>query len=148
MIEFVEFFYPLNPFRNTKPSNLTANYQLQKILRRVKSNDGVVLVAEKNEELIGFAGIYLTNQLFEDALTDIPMKLGHIKGLYVKEEYRNKRIGSQLLQSAEKYFEKKGCTHATLSVFGPNKKAQSFYLHNGFTPRYIEMIKQLWIFKI
>lgn len=55
-----------------------------------------------------------------------------IKILWVKEEYRNKGVGSQLLKYIETIAAQKGATIAMLDTF--DFQAEDFYLKNGYTP--------------
>ena len=55
-----------------------------------------------------------------------------IKILWVKEEYRHKGIGSQLLKYTETIAAQKGATIAMLDTF--DFQAEDFYLKNGYTP--------------
>ena|SRR3989344_3080166 len=114
----------------------------------LKNKDKMILVAEDNENLIGFVGLkkYEDNPAkeFED-LT----QFAWITWIAVLPEYRNKKIGSELLKSAEKYvvdYNKKGL------ILDCRQKVITFYTKNGYNltgnyidekiPRYV-MVKEL-----
>ncbi|SEL83084.1 Acetyltransferase (GNAT) family protein [Aquimarina amphilecti] len=55
-----------------------------------------------------------------------------IKILWVKEEYRKKGIGTQLLKHTEKIAREKGSKTSMLDTF--DFQAEAFYLKNDYTP--------------
>ena len=58
---------------------------------------------------------------------------GYLQGLYVLEEYRNKSIGTKLLEVAENFFKEKNITFGlTTDNTGKNKKTVEFYLKRDF----------------
>ena len=58
--------------------------------------------------------------------------VGHILGIYVKQSYRRKGFGKQLMEKALVEFRKKGCHKTRLEVFAHNEPAIEFYRHLGF----------------
>ena len=54
----------------------------------------------------------------------------HISDLIVLEQYRNKRIGSKLLETVEKYYSNKGFGNINLTTYG--FQAPEFYKKCGF----------------
>lgn len=70
-----------------------------------------VLIAEKDSEILGFAG----------------MQNDYLAGIFVKREYRHQGIGNRLLQTVRN-------THplVTLNVYVANKPAVNFYKHHKF----------------
>ncbi|PKV49548.1 acetyltransferase (GNAT) family protein [Aquimarina sp. MAR_2010_214] len=78
-----------------------------------------VIKNQDNEEIGGvLAGIGYWNGL-------------EIKILWVKQGYRNKRIGTSLLKYVEKIAKEKGATIAMLDTF--DFQAEEFYIKNGYT---------------
>jgi len=55
-----------------------------------------------------------------------------IKILWVREDYRKKGIGTQILKYIEKKAKEKGATIALLDTF--DFQAEDFYLKNGYEP--------------
>lgn len=142
--EFSDFFEEFDVFQKLdQDTEAVAKYYLDKTLNLVKSNGGVIYVAEVENKVIALAGLYLRDQSEEEALTTIPMKLGHLESLFVSNKYRNNGIGEKLIQKAEDYFKSKKCTHSELDVFGPNTKAHNFYTRQGYMDIKISMIKTL-----
>ena len=58
--------------------------------------------------------------------------VGHILGIYVKQNYRAKGIGKRLMERALGNFRKEGCHKARLEVFAHNHRAIKFYKHLDF----------------
>lgn len=58
--------------------------------------------------------------------------VGRILGIYVKQGYRRKGFGKELMEKAFLKFRKKDCHKTRLEVFAHNKAATKFYIHLGF----------------
>ena len=76
------------------------------------------IIAVKNGEIVGFAGIWYS---VDDA---------HITNIVVRKSYRNKGIGSLLLEKLIELAKPK--TSLTLEVNTKNEIAQKLYLKYGF----------------
>lgn len=63
----------------------------------------------------------------------------HIACLYVKPEFRNRGIGTQLLEWAKQRAKAWVCDTITLSVYVDNAAARRMYERVGFIPRYTSM---------
>ncbi len=59
-------------------------------------------------------------------------EVGHILGIYVKQGYRRKGFGKQLMEKTLLEFRNKGCHKTRLEVFAHNETATEFYRHLGF----------------
>lgn len=59
----------------------------------------------------------------------------HINDLIVFEQYRNKHIGSKLLETVENFYKNKGFENINLSTY--NFQAPEFYKKCGFKPEFI-----------
>ncbi len=69
---------------------------------------------------------------------------GWIYSLAVSPAYRNKGIGSKLLQFAEDSLSEKGCMKINLQVVSSNSDVQEFYRKNGYkVEERISMGKQI-----
>jgi len=96
---------------------------LRKIMKEPTSE---LLVAESNQEIVG-----LLHQVF---LLD-PVHAGinlYITSLFVKQHYRKKGIGSQLLKKAIENAKKKGVIEVHVDTEEKNAKAIKFYQKHGF----------------
>ena len=99
-LEFVDFWKPQN-FKS-ELQNVSSKY----------------IVAKENGEIVGFAGIWYS---VDDA---------HITNIVVRKSYRNKGIGSLLLEKLIELAKTK--TSLTLEVNTKNEIAQKLYLKYGF----------------
>ncbi|MDG3556758.1 GNAT family N-acetyltransferase [Acinetobacter bereziniae] len=80
----------------------------------VSTQNEIVLVAENNQQYLGFASIYLQDNF-----------LHH---LFVAPSVQNQGVGSTLLASAEKLFNDTGY----LKCLSENKTALAFYKHHAW----------------
>ena len=79
--------------------------------------DAVIYLAEIDQEIVGFAGVI--DQF--------------IAGIFVKREYRQQRIGTQLMKKI-----KETNKTLTLTVYQKNQSAIHFYLLQGFTVQILQ----------
>jgi ribosomal protein S18 acetylase RimI-like enzyme len=63
--------------------------------------------------------------------------------LIVENGYREKGIGTLLMEKMEVYFKQKGCSVSGVDVFPPNKNAYQLYHKLGYLERNIWMTKKL-----
>ena len=64
----------------------------------------------------------------------------HISDLIVLEQYRNKHIGSKLLETVENYYKNKGYENINLTTYG--FQALEFYKKCGFKVEFIRKSKE------
>ncbi len=105
----IEAIYNLEFDDFWKPQNLKSE------LQNVSSK---YIVAKENGKIVGFAGIWYS---VDDA---------HITNIVVRKSYRNKGIGSLLLEKLIELAKPK--TSLTLEVNTKNEIAQKLYLKYGF----------------
>lgn len=80
-------------------------------------------IAKENNELVG---IITGHSYYKEV---------HINGLIIFEQYRNKHIGSKLLETVENYYKNKGFENINLSTY--NFQAPEFYKKYGFKVEFI-----------
>lgn len=64
----------------------------------------------------------------------------HISDLIVLEQYRNKHIGSELMETVENYYKNKGYENINLATYG--FQALEFYKKCGFKVEFIRKSKE------
>lgn len=64
----------------------------------------------------------------------------HISDLIILEEYRNKKIGSKLLENVEDYYKDKGFENINLTTYG--FQAPEFYKKCGFKVEFVRENKK------
>lgn len=85
-------------------------------------------VAKENEEIIGI----LTGHSYYNEV--------HISDLIIFEQYRNKHIGSRLIEAVENYFKDKSFENINLTTY--DFQAPEFYKKCGFEVEFIRKNKQ------
>lgn len=114
---------------------------LARTIEDIRINNGIILVAEKNSQIIGFAAC-ITKLLGQEPEDDCkPHKMGRVTELYIDEKYRGQSIGSRLLEHLTEYLMNQSCFKINIEVFAPNQKALKFYQKNGFEIRNYDLTK-------
>ena len=108
-------FQKIEPIYNLEFDDFWKPQNLKSELQNVSSK---YIVAKENGEIVGFAGIWYS---VDDA---------HITNIVVRKSYRNKGIGSLLLEKLIELAKTK--TSLTLEVNTKNEIAQKLYLKYGF----------------
>lgn len=108
-------FQEIEPVYNLEFDDFWKPQNLKSELQNVSSK---YIVAKENGEIVGFAGIWYS---VDDA---------HITNIVVRKSYRNKGIGSLLLEKLIELAKPK--TSLTLEVNTKNEIAQKLYLKYGF----------------
>jgi len=88
-----------------------------------------MLVAVKEKEVIGFAYGEVSYRT-----TYTPNNIGQISIVYIREEFRRKGIGRQLVEELCKFFSSKNVEEVTLNYIIGNKEAEGFWGILGFEP--------------
>ncbi|MDP8003823.1 MAG: GNAT family N-acetyltransferase, partial [Caldisphaera sp.] len=82
-----------------------------------------LFVAEINNCLIGYSLGYMESPT-----------IGHVASIAVKQDFRNKGIGTMLIIYLEKELEKEGAKFLKLEVSLNNEDAKKLYLRLGYKP--------------
>ena len=108
--------------------------QLEEIL---KSENQVMFVAEDDVtgSVIGFAHVVFMGVKAFSCLK--PQTNIYLQDLVVSGDYRNRGIGTLLLNEAKKYGTEKGADFFRTQVFPMNKAGLRFYERNGFSIKMI-----------
>ncbi len=85
-------------------------------------------IAKENNKLVG---IITGNSYYKEI---------HISDLIVLEEYRNKHIGSKLIETVENFYRNKGFENINLTTYG--FQAPDFYKKCGFEVEFIRKNKE------
>ena len=111
------------------------------MLLRCAQCEGTVLVAELDDEIVGYATV-LTKVRSEE-IEDGDFEYGLISDLVVANKYRQQGIGKQLLQAAETHARAKDVKWLRIGVLAGNDVANDFYESQGFKCLYVEREKLL-----
>lgn len=98
-----------------------------KLAKKKLNKNHLLLVAEDKKSIIGF----IHGDIRGHSLRLINQH-GHINDIYIKEDYRNKKIGAKLTNRLMEWFRSKRLSYVELSVSSKNKTAIKFYNKIGF----------------
>ena len=101
--------------------------QLETILN---SDSQIMLVAEDDEKVIGFAHVVLSKAKAFSCLK--PQSNIYLQDLVVSSNYRSRGIGTKLLEAAKAYGRENKVDFFRTQVFPMNKAGLRFYERNGF----------------
>jgi ribosomal protein S18 acetylase RimI-like enzyme len=143
MSEFGGYIEELDLSGRTDFANNGNEYFTDKLIRDTKTKQGIIYVAEINEDIVGFIGGYIEKQTEDELMESKKAVLGVISEFFVIEKYRSKGVGQALIKEVEMFFKESGCTLIRLGVFAPNKLARDFYTKQGYQDWNINMTKEL-----
>lgn len=106
----------------------TSEDGIEFISDRISEVDGCALIAEMNNEIIG----YLIGGITEAASYRTIELLGELEEMVVLEEYRGQKIGEQLVQKFFGWCNEKNLKRVRVEVSAPNLKGINFYHKQGF----------------
>lgn len=117
-------------------------FRTEAYLEKVLADDNaLLLVAEAKDELAGLALVFAPEA--KDIPLLVPRRTAFIDTLVVKETFRRRGIGRQLLEAVEKWSRTRGVDLLELNVWQFNKKARAFYQNTGFETASFRMWKRL-----
>ncbi|MBO7421671.1 MAG: GNAT family N-acetyltransferase [Spirochaetaceae bacterium] len=101
----------------------------------LKSDTQVMFVAEDGGTVIGFAHVLFAKAKAFSCLK--PQSNIYLQDLVVTQSYRNRKIGTMLLEAAKQYGIEKGADFFRTQVFPGNVDGMRFYERNGFSTKMI-----------
>ena len=102
-------------------NNYNVDIKLNSMEEDTKSENNYILAALQNNKVVGFIYSSISNKKYEKSLT------AKILFLYVLEEYRNKKIGSSLINELVKHLNEKNIKYLDVQVYSNNKNAINLY---------------------
>jgi ribosomal protein S18 acetylase RimI-like enzyme len=133
----------MDPLRRLIRADEFGRFYVDKMLADAVEQKGLVLVAEDQGSIVGFAAGALYDRREKDAYQVVPFHDGSVTELYVVPEARNQGIGTALVEACEGWFRENGCGAVHIEVFAPNEGAIRFYKRLGYEARDIHQIKTL-----
>jgi len=106
--------------------------------RLLESEEHQIFVLEDDKARIGYITVKLgeSSSMKKDCYIDIV-------DLFVKEGFRRKGYGRELIERAREYAEGKGCDYITVSAEWGNYEARKFYEKNDFVEKQVKYVKEL-----
>lgn len=123
----------LNPHYYT---NQKAKDDLQKLISARKRT---VLVAEENDNLVGFVDGYIIIEKEEVYIE----KVAYLDHLCVSKKHRERGIGGTLIDEFTKIMKEKGAKYIKLNAFENNIPAVSLYKKEGFKEYSVYYMKEI-----
>ena len=126
--------------RMTAP-DVIRHWYLDHLLTRCAEHDGVILVAESEGRLAGFAAV-----LAKVPSTDIDeddYDYAYVSDIAVRADKRGEGLGSTLLSAAEAYARDHAAQWLRIDVLAANAVALDLYRRRGFRDRAIQLEKAL-----
>lgn len=121
------------------PDYLTDEESINNLLEDIEK--GEILVAESNNEILGFVSFNITNKNEDLIVKNIPTL--YISDLVVLSQYRGNGIGAELLKSAEEFAKERGIKYIKLIVFSENSAAIKLYEKAGFGDYEATLLKKI-----
>ncbi|MEO1259150.1 MAG: GNAT family N-acetyltransferase [Bacteroidota bacterium] len=117
-------------FRDELYGDLKPDYIEAEIKRIIEDPDlaSFIIYDKKNKTPVGMVEMSLRNIV--DGCVSSPV--AYIDGLYLIEEYRGKGFGKALISFTKKWAKENNCTELAVDTELDNKRAQKFYLREGF----------------
>ncbi len=111
----------------------------EELNNQISRTSNFYLLAKEKDAIIGLCHgvIKKTNHLINK-----PIKYGYFDYIWVKPEYRNKKIGSKLKNKLFSWFKRNNCNFIELKVL-ENNPALSIYQNWGFKAELLTMRKPL-----
>jgi diamine N-acetyltransferase len=110
---------------------------LEYIQDQVDADDKYLVLAELNNQIIGFAECVVMESSSFPVLKK--RKWVELNSLVVLKEYQSKGVGKILLNCVTKWSREKGINRIELKVFTFNSSASEFYFKAGFKTLYSKM---------
>ena len=139
LIELQDFERSLDP-RIPSGAEIVDEY-IPQMLDRCIECDGKILVAELNEEVVGFATVLA--RVSSGELADGDIEYGLVSDIVVASKHRNQGIGKKLLAAAEEYARSSDLQSLRIGVLADNHLADELYDSMGFEILYVEREKKL-----
>ncbi len=135
----VQVHHDFDRDRFIAPTPETPSHYGRFLVGQLKRKDSVVLVAEADGAVVGYAYGALEGA---DWLT-LRGPAGVVYDLMVDPDHRRQGVGRQLLEAAIAALIQLGAPQVQLSTAAPNKGAQKLFASLGFRPTLIEMTREV-----
>jgi len=139
LIELQDFERLLDP-RLPSGAEIVDDY-IPRMLDRCTTCNGRVLVAELNEEVVGYATILA--KVRSEEIEEGDIEYGLVSDVVVASKYRRQGIGRKLMEAAELYAKSNDVRWLRIGVLAKNHSADNLYDSMGFKRMYIEREKDL-----
>ena len=108
-----------------------SNRRYDRFLDTVLGDTHVILVVEVDKTIVGTGTLFI-----EEKMTYGGCKMGHVENVLVKEEYRRRGLGEELVARLVDMAKEAGCYRVDLNC---KANLEHFYGKNGFIRRGLHM---------
>lgn len=140
--DFVQYHHENNiisselaPFEEYRDKD---NYFKEVVAEYLNKDKFYTFVAEEDNKLVGYICGYT-----EERPSRIFNKKGMVEDWFVKEEYRNKGVGNELLDALIEKFKGDKCTHLYISAFANNRETIDKYHKMGFIDMDLSLVRKI-----
>jgi len=123
------------------PDNPELQAYLAHIIQTQESGKGIILLAERDNRLIGFVCLQRPDNTTSE--NGNQGAYAFVSDLFVLPEYRHQGVGSLLNRKLEEQARVLGATNVALRVAADNKEAREFYINEQYQDKFVVMSKDL-----
>lgn len=115
------------------PGAEVAETHVDHLRETTESNQGLYLVAEEGERLVGFLVAYV--EVEEEAYLDLShQRAGRIADIWIDPDRRGSDLADRFLDAAEDHFRALGLSILLINYLTDNARAGAAYAKRGFRP--------------
>lgn len=111
---------------------------IRDVLAAHQFSDGLLVARLPADDVAGFASFSIEQGMFT-----LDSTRGVLSNLYVKPSYRDRGIGTALLEEVEHALEERGATVVILEAMADNEAARRFYRRHGYDTYRVAMERSL-----
>lgn len=136
--DLVRFHYEIDPLRYLMPRHVEDGYH-NWFKRELKNADAILLVAEHETSLVGYA----YGRIEERDWNMLLAEHAALHDIMVRPAARRGGVGSMLIQEFCKRASAKNAPRIVLHTAYSNQAAQALFVNEGFRPTMVEMTREL-----
>ena len=125
-----------------KPPEAMGDWYLEGLKTSCREKDGVILVAEEEGSLLGYA-VVVCRENSADEPDEVYFEYAYVLDLLVMPRARGKGLGKRLLSACEERAKVHGSQWLRISVLAENRTALGAYRKFGFRDHLVELEKPL-----
>ena len=125
-----------------KPGTEIAAAYAEMIEQSVRQKDGVILMARRGTETVGFAAAWIETDP-DPCIEEAERRHVYVSDIYVVEATRRQRVGHRLLVALEAEMRERGCRRIRICAKATNSGAVACYEAAGYRPYEVILSKPI-----
>ena len=113
------------------------------VMNNLKEKSGIMYLTVENQKVIGLVSGFVGQLDEEDQLVNTCSIRGYISEFVVDKKFRGHQVGTQLMETIEKWFKNNKCDFIRIDVLAQNEDALYFYEKKGYKSISIEVSKRI-----